>query len=144
MILDEAIDCDSTFDEVTKDGTIITSPNYPSAYTNSLDCEITIRFASDETVRIILQEFDVELHRDCDNDYLSAHDGSDTNSPMIGFKMCGTSPEGLVIDSTGNVMTLNFHSDSSQTKTGFKAYAHAVKGKYIFLISIKWKRFLYL
>ena len=133
------IDCESPFEEVTTGGIIITSPNYPSDYDNSQDCQVTIRFASDEIVRITLEEFDVESHWRCDNDYLIAHDGSDTTSPVIGSKLCGTGLKGEMIDSTGNVMTLSFHSDTSTTKTGFKVYAMAAKGKYIFQLSIKQK-----
>ena len=127
----EVIDCESPFDEVTENGTTITSTNYPSNYENSQDCQATIRFASDEIVRITFEAFDVEEHDDCIYDYLEIHDGDGTSSPSIGSKLCGTGPLGNTLHSTGNVMTLHFHSDYSGAETGFKALVRVIKGKLI-------------
>ena len=133
MKVDKVIDCESPFDEVTEIGTPITSPNYPSDYYALRDCQITIRFASDEIVSVTLQEFDVESHSTCKYDYLTAYDGRDINTwNQIGSKMCGSRPEGMIINSTRNIMTLHFHSDHTGSGSGFKAYANAIKGKLIF------------
>jgi len=114
------IDCDSPFDEVTDSGTTITSPNYPSNYDNRKDCQVTIRFAADQIVSITLEAFNVESHSTCVWDYLAVHDGDSTSSNLIGSKLCGTDPAGSTIQSTGNTMTLHFHTDGSVTRSGFK------------------------
>ena len=60
-------------------------------------------------------------------DFLAIHDGESTDSPLMSSKLSGTSPSGTTMRSTGNVMTLHFHSDSRSTKTGFRLYAHVGK-----------------
>ena len=121
------IDCDSPFDEVTDSGTTITSPNYPSNYYNGLDCQVTIRFAADQVVSITLEAFNVESHSTCVWDYLAVHDGDSTSSNLIGSKLCRTDHVGSTIKSTGNTMTLHFHTDSSETRSGFKI--NVISGK---------------
>ena len=46
---------------------------------------------------------------------------------MIGSKLCGTSPAGTKLKSTGNVMTLHFHTDRYTVKSGFRIFADAGK-----------------
>ena len=122
------IDCDSTFDkEVTVSGTPIVSPNYPSSYENDKDCQTTIRFAAGEVVNITFETFNVETDEDCSYDYLAVFDGNSTSSAMIGSKLCGSSLSGTTLQSTGNTMTLYFHTDDVQTRTGFKIYAYSGK-----------------
>ena len=122
------IDCDSPFDkEVTVSGTPIISPNYPSSYENNKDCITTIRFAAGEVVNITFEAFNVETDEDCSYDYLAVFDGNSTSSSMIGSKLCGSSLSGTTLQSTGNTMTLYFHTDDGQTRNGFKL--HASSGK---------------
>ena len=122
------IDCSSPFDEVVIPGTTIMSPNYPNAYNNSLDCQVTIRFAGSDTVLIEFDPvYEIESHSTCAYDYLDARDGPSANSPLIGgSRHCGMA-EPAPIQSTGNSMTLVFHTDSSVTKTGFKIVANPGK-----------------
>ena len=101
-------------------GTTITSPNYPNDYGNHRDCQVSIRFSGNQTVTIRLEAFNVESHSTCTWDYLAVHDGDSTSSSLIGSKLCGTSHEGSTIQSTGNTMTLHFHTDGSVTRSGFK------------------------
>ena len=116
---------------MTVDGSTITSPDYGSfnGYGKNKDCRVTIRFATDHMVAIRFEKFDVEHNRtNCGFDYLAVHDGDSTGSPMIGSKLCGTSPLGTTLQSTGNVMTLHFHSDGFGGKYGgFKIYAEEGK-----------------
>ena len=46
---------------------------------------------------------------------------------MIGDKLCGTSPAGTTMQSTGNIMTLHFHTDYAVARSGFQIYAYAGK-----------------
>ena len=100
------------------------SPNYPNSYSNNLDCQITIRFEDSPTVLIEFDPtFEIEIHSTCGWDYLEARDGPSADSPLIDSKICGeTAP--LPIQSTGNSMTLVFHTDGSVAKTGFKITAN--------------------
>ena len=77
------IDCESPFEEVTVNGTTITSTNYPNNYNNNQDCQVTIRFAPDQIVAIYFKALDVEADEGCLDDYLLVHDGDSTSSPLI-------------------------------------------------------------
>merc|ERR1719367_1087223 len=94
-----AMDCVAPFDEVTQPGTVITSPNYPGNYSNNMECQLTIRFAADEIVKITLDEFEVEEPENdyeyedeydslCGFDDLTLYDG-DTTSYRIIEELCG-------------------------------------------------------
>ena len=121
------IDCEAPFEQVTVIGTTIASPNYPNDYGNNRDCQVSIRFSGNQTVAIRLEAFDVESRYACHSDYLAVHDGSNTSAPMIGSKLCGTSPVGTTMASTGNIMTLYFHSDGSVSRSGFQIYTNVGK-----------------
>ena len=47
---------------------------------------------------------------------------------MVGSKLCGIGTHvGTTIQSTGNAMTILFHTDGSVTKSGFKLVVNAGK-----------------
>ena len=118
------IDCTSPFDEMLIPGTVIMSPNYPNSYNNNLDCQTTITFADSPTVLIEFDpNYEIESHSSCVWDYLEARDGPSADSPVIGSKLCGSTAP-APIQSTGNSMTLIFHTDGSVTRTGFKITAN--------------------
>ena len=98
------------------------SPNYPQNYQNGKDCQVTIRFSEGKRVALKFEAIDIEPHSTCKYDYLEARDGDNSNSSLIGSKLCGSENPG-VIESTGNSITLVFHSDNTITKTGFKIRA---------------------
>ena len=74
------------------------------------------------------QQYEIENHSSCNYDYIEVRDGPSLDSNIIGNeRLCGpTAP--TPIKSTGNTMTLLFHTDYSVTKTGFKIVANP--GKY--------------
>ena len=124
------IDCEPPYDEVTEKGVAISSPNYPNNYPRRyLDCQLTIRYGVNETVAITFMVFSVSYNwdRNCKEDFLTIHDGESTDSPLIGPKLCGTSPSGTTVRSTRNVMTLHFHTSYTGVKTGFKLFAQSGK-----------------
>ena len=100
------------------------SPNYPNSYNDNSDCQITISFSDSPTVLIEFDpNYEIESHSSCSYDYLEIRDGPSADSPLIGSRICGsTAPQ--PIQSTGNSMTLIFHTDGSVTKTGFKIMAN--------------------
>ena len=117
------------YDEiVTTPGAMIASPNYPDDYENNQDCEITIRFTT--RIRLIFLAFDVEeSYPNCTYDYLKIFDGPSSSSPSLFSQgnLCGsTIPQ--PISSTGNILHILFHSDSSTAKTGFKIQPQAYDG----------------
>ena len=129
------MDCEPPYDEVTERGVAITSPNYPKDYGNSIDCQLTIRYGVNETVAITFVEFHVDFSDKCRSGSLAIHDGKSTVSPLIGCKLCGISPSGATITSTGNAMTLHFHTNwerTARTRNGFRLYANAGKNFSVF------------
>ena len=120
------IDCDSPFEVVTTPGTTIITPNYPDDYPMHLDCQVTLKF--EQRVSIVFEDFSVYGSSGyCDDYYryswLEVHDGENSDSPLIGEKLCGPLPKSPNIpspmESSGNSMTLVFHSDY-YIDTGFK------------------------
>ena len=93
-----------------------------------MDCQLTIRYSANETVAITFASFDLDTYdgaRNCRwSDYLAIHDGESSDSPLIGAKLCGTSPSGTTIRSTGSAMTLHFKSTWSGSGPGFRLYAN--------------------
>ena len=112
--------------EINKPGTEIATPNYPNNYDNSQDCTLTIRFSATQIVSITFEAFEVEDGWD----YLKVFDSNNTYEAQIGSTLDGDTddvPVGTTIQSTGNVMTLRFKSDSAVNKAGFKIIANAGK-----------------
>ena len=112
------IDCDSPYDtEDTTPGSIIQSPNYPNSYESGKDCRITIKFSTSIILRF--WNFDVQsCNTSCDCDYLIIYDGPDDTSSQIGTKLCGNTKP-TEIESSGNTMHIQFHTDSNLQETGF-------------------------
>ena len=59
-------------------------------------------------------------------DYVAVYDGDSITSPPIGY-LCDEITNGTLLQSTGNVMTLHFHTDDSGVNGGFRIYADAGK-----------------
>ena len=128
--------CDSLFgEELTLPGSTIISPNYPNNYGINKDCQIKIRFLEGERVSIRVLAFDLEHDIACRYDWLEIRDGNSTTSDLLGSKLCGsTTPH--AIESTENTLTLVFHTDGANVRSGFMlkveigTYEHR-KQKYI-------------
>ena len=135
-----SMDCTAPYEtEVIIPGTNITSPNYPAEYGNDQDCEITITFTS--RIRLLFLAFDLEHSYGCPYDYLRIFDGPSPSSPPLSQEgnLCGsTIPQ--PISSTGNILHILFHSDSSTAKTGFKIQPQAYDGGKTCNVPIKWVR----
>lgn len=104
-----------TANETTQE---LTSPGYPFGYTNNLDCRWRFEAAnSTHAVRINLKDVSIEYHADCVYDSAIAFDGYNSSSTHLGT-FCGTSLPHYI--STGQYLTLTFHSDYSLGGKGFK------------------------
>ncbi|XP_072181287.1 extracellular serine proteinase-like [Diadema setosum] len=112
----EVGNCDSNF---TSERGYFMSPEYPFKYENNYDCSSTITTTPGTKITISFLSMDLERHTECEYDYVEIHDGDSTAATSLG-KVCGdVIPE--PITSTGNAMTVHFHTDSSVTRTGFRA-----------------------
>jgi len=56
----------------------------------------------------------------CRYDYVELRDGSSMNAELLG-RFCGSTQPSASISSTGQAMFVRFRTDSSVTRTGFKA-----------------------
>ena len=78
---------------------------------------MTITFGG--RVLLVFESYDLQPGYSCEYDWLEVHDGNSSESELIGFKLCGNDiPRPL--ESSGNSLTLLFHSDSSGTFQGFR------------------------
>ncbi|XP_069481362.1 CUB domain-containing protein 2-like [Ambystoma mexicanum] len=95
------------------------SPEYPSAYPNYLDCTWVMLAPVGNQILFSVDFFEVEGHLMCNYDYLMIYNGGSSNSPLIG-KYCGfvnIAP----YTSTGNALRIVFNSDLNNQFSGFVA-----------------------
>ena len=120
--------CESPYKTVATSGTIITSPNYPEKYTNDSNCKIRVMFHESKRVAILFYSFDVEECTVKDYDWLIIRDGNSSESKIIGSKLCGNTVPGPIV-STASSAILDFHTDGTITRPGFKMIAYAIGNK---------------
>jgi len=92
----------------------IQSPDYPDRYPHNQNQTWNLEVAAGETIELTFESFDIESHRNCAYDYVLVSYGS------VEQKYCGSTKPDPVI-SSGNTMTVTFHSDYSVNLNGFKA-----------------------
>nr|DBA30180.1 TPA: hypothetical protein GDO54_006194 [Pyxicephalus adspersus] len=68
-------------------------------------------------VELVFQSFELEEEQDCGYDYIELYDGPNEGAPRMG-RFCGSGPPEEVY-STGDSLTIRFHSDDSINKKGF-------------------------
>ncbi|XP_071963186.1 uncharacterized protein [Antedon mediterranea] len=110
-------DCGGHF---TSDNGNIKTPNYPQDYPLNIDCTYLIEAPEGYTVVLYFEAFSIEEDSTCywDQVYIR-YDGLqfDTSAPLF----CGTSLQHETIQSIGNTIMLEFHSDDFWTEPGFSA-----------------------
>lgn len=113
--------CDATVDSA--EGWIL-SPNYPSDYANFGTCKFTVRKLGSDvcTLRLTLDDFELEESADCFNDYLLLPDGQ---------KLCGSLPPDTVktvsISRRHSSFTFIFSSNEAKTARGFMIRVEQVR-----------------
>ena len=70
-------------------------------------------------IKLTFEAFNLESHSTCKYDFVQISEGSEEE------KYCGNAKPSPII-SSGNTMTVLFHSDGSETRKGFKATWKAV------------------
>jgi len=94
----------------------VKSPNYPSNYPDNSDVSTPIQVAAGSKIELTFVDFILEDHSSCAYDYVQVLDTD--NSQLI--KKCGSTIPDKII-SSGNKLTVKFHSDSSVNAKGFRA-----------------------
>lgn len=84
---------------------------------------------SDDRVTLTFTHMDLELYNSCNHDYVTVYDGDDVNGTVVGTYCGSTVPASIT--SQGSAMTVQFTSDASVQKSGFRAlYTKSVSSKY--------------
>jgi cubilin len=97
----------------------LTSMSYPYNYASDLDCQWVITANSSSQIIVLnLLDFYIEYEASCNYDYVTIYDGYGQFAPLI-VKKCGLATSGQ-FTSTGQYMTIVFHSDSTDSFKGFK------------------------
>ncbi|XP_065639868.1 cubilin isoform X2 [Hydra vulgaris] len=117
-VSDQKLDC--FFSQTGNNGEII-SPNYPGEYENNLDCFWNITVNKNKIVEVIFRELNIESMNvesglTCFSDFIKLTD--DIFQKEIG-KFCGSRLPDL-IQSSGNAITIHFHTDNQKTGKGFR------------------------
>ena len=79
-----------------------------------------LEVASGQRIMLTIDSLDIESHSSCAYDYVKVSFGSEEE------KYCGSNKPSPII-SSGNTMTVVFHSDSGVNGNGFKATWKAVE-----------------
>lgn len=104
----------------------IASPGSPGNYPPSRDCWWRLSAPPGKRIHLHFLTMRIESHVDCGFDYLAIHDGHQEESQVL-EKFCNTShPEPFV--SPGHELSLHFHSDATNTDTGFQIHYSVVEG----------------
>uniref|UniRef100_A0A8C7R616 Adhesion G-protein coupled receptor G6 n=1 Tax=Oncorhynchus mykiss TaxID=8022 RepID=A0A8C7R616_ONCMY len=90
-----------------------TSPCYPQVYPKSQACKWTLQAPAGFIVQITFFDFDLEEALGCIYDRVIVNTGNQD------VKFCGLTANGLMLNSTSNVMEMSFNSDFSVQKKGF-------------------------
>ena len=115
---------------LTVPGDIIHTPNYPKTYDSGKKCQITIKFAKGDIVSIQFITFSLEPDDNCTLDWLEVRDGDTDSAKLLGKKLCGNKIPTTRIVSTGNALTLVFHTDDKENFGGFKIMAELGSSNY--------------
>ncbi|KAK7071507.1 hypothetical protein SK128_006827 [Halocaridina rubra] len=105
---------------------IINSSNYPDGYDDNMECSWTLNhnFGEGYVMRIILIQFDIEDHSECEFDYLKIID----ENQGINKTFCGKVEKGGYV-TTSQSLTIFFKSDSYNVFVykGFSLYVKVEK-----------------
>ena len=101
---------------------VVTSPNYPDNYPNSLLKTEWIEVEQGLILTLQFTAFDIESHSSCNYDHLTITDGDGTT---LMEKSCGNSLP-ADITSTSNIVKLVFKTDNAGTRSGWSVSWSAV------------------
>ncbi|MBI3133463.1 MAG: M4 family metallopeptidase [Bacteroidetes bacterium] len=102
-------------------GTLYDSGGSTANYGGNQDAQITITPFGATSLSLTINSFDVEAGSsgtNCNYDYLRIYNGPNTTAPLLGT-YCNNNLPPTTINSTGNSLTLVFHSDGGLELAGF-------------------------
>ncbi|KAM4534255.1 cubilin [Odontesthes bonariensis] len=100
----------------------LSSPHYPQNYMAGLDCYWHVMVTPGFRVSITFESpFQIQgFGTGCSSgDYLELRNGPDGSAPLLGERICGSSPPSL-LQTTDSHVFINFVSDASNEASGFK------------------------
>lgn len=106
--------------QINKPNAELVSPNYPDQYPNKKECTWHFSATPGHRIKLAFTDFDVEMHQDCAYDFISLHDGENSEARLLG-KYCGSKPP-HTITSSSNTAFMMFKTDTSVQRKGFKAH----------------------
>jgi len=109
----------------SKSSGTIQSTNYPSKYPNNDDVTFPLEVEAGSRIQLKFTDFDLESHQDCRFDYVKVVDSDGTTELA---NLCGAQIPSD-IKSSGNKLTVVFHSDLSVNSDGFQARWTKIPGK---------------
>ncbi|XP_056300794.1 suppressor of tumorigenicity 14 protein homolog isoform X2 [Pseudoliparis swirei] len=97
------------------------SPGYPKIYPPKSRCQWQIRTAVGNAIFLTFPYFDIE--DDCSDDFVSIYDSLSPDDSQAITEKCGQRPPSnpLEVTSSGNIMLINFITDSVVQRPGFEA-----------------------
>uniref|UniRef100_A0A3B4F981 Cubilin n=1 Tax=Pundamilia nyererei TaxID=303518 RepID=A0A3B4F981_9CICH len=101
---------------------VMSTPNYPQNYRPGLDCSWHVMVTPGFRISVTFQTpFQIQgFGTGCSTgDYLELRNGPDGSSPLLGGRLCGSSPPS-VLQTTDNHLFIHFVSDASNEASGFK------------------------
>ncbi|MBN3281561.1 TLL1 protein, partial [Polyodon spathula] len=105
---------------ITKLNGTITSPGWPKEYPTNKNCVWQVVAPAQYRISLQFEIFELEGNDVCKYDFVEVHSGLSSDSRLHG-KFCGSEkPE--VITSQFNNMRIEFKSDNTVSKKGFKAH----------------------
>ncbi|KAF8777573.1 Cubilin like protein [Argiope bruennichi] len=103
-----------------KNNFMITSPNYPNGYPMETTCYWHVSYPPGNRIELTIMDLDMEGVPGCHFDYLKVYGGEDRHAPQL-LNICSTITAPRTITSHGNQMVVEFTSDASIGRRGFKA-----------------------
>ncbi|XP_064472120.1 cubilin-like [Ornithodoros turicata] len=116
--------CGKALDEA--DVGSVQSPGYPGNYPSTRDCFWTVRVPVGKRIQFHFATLQLEHHENCNYDFLKIYDGASENDQLLG-SYCSTGIPSPVM-TAGHLALLHFHSDDSQTDSGFHVTYASVPG----------------
>ncbi|EDO50070.1 predicted protein, partial [Nematostella vectensis] len=110
---------------LTSSSGLIESPYYPDSYPLNVNCTYRIQVTAGQLVSLAIEFLDLAYSSACSDDALEVWDGPVRNSALIG-RYCGYMI-GQWVQSSGNELTVQFRSDLTETRRGFKVLYRAVQ-----------------
>uniref|UniRef100_A0A8C9SDT7 CUB domain containing protein 2 n=1 Tax=Scleropages formosus TaxID=113540 RepID=A0A8C9SDT7_SCLFO len=102
---------------------IISSPGYPTEYSNNADCSWAIHVSNLTVVTLVFLDFQLENNEGCNFDFVALFDGPTVTHRHLG-NYCGNDlPPDTV--TTSNQLLVVFRSDFNIGGRGFKAYYYS-------------------